>query len=336
MKSFLTFIRNDSDPESAPGTNPSLLLVPDDTLSSRKPDGFLPTFCLSSERHKRINEDSNEYTDPQAAMSMSMCQVAQMLQYQSNETLAECTIALALEGIPSTYILRKNLAVQSSATYADIDASLIDYHRNQSKPSSVGALCEGPARWMSDTRKEDTSTPRDLSVVLHSMAAVATTSLAWMTAACMRTVAHIPTTLTLNIRPTSNNARIHPFPDYGVLIGIVYDSTSIHLVAHIQYSIAGAPEPRYLSLLFATLPFPDSGDSTEFIRHRYRAALAMLCIQQHVFRMTFIGEDVDWHLFKDCHSDFPEIIFQGESTPNPSDTGYDQSFLIAVDESMYI
>ncbi|TFY67451.1 hypothetical protein EVJ58_g1605 [Rhodofomes roseus] len=69
-------------------------------------------------------------------------------------------------------------------------------------------------------------------------------------------------------------------------IGLVYDSENIHMVAHIPYHTDG--NYKYLSLLFDKLPFPSrcTGSVHEFIQGRYRVALALLSLQQHICRLT--------------------------------------------------
>ena len=79
-------------------------------------------------------------------------------------------------------------------------------------------------------------------------------------------------------------------PACAMPIGIIYDAKEIHFIAHIAYSTEGTQ--RFLSLRFDTLPFPCkyTGLAADFVRSRYRVALALLSIQQHIFRLVTLAE----------------------------------------------
>ncbi|EPS97988.1 hypothetical protein FOMPIDRAFT_89945 [Fomitopsis schrenkii] len=79
-------------------------------------------------------------------------------------------------------------------------------------------------------------------------------------------------------------------PACAMTIGVIYDANEINLVAHIPYTAQG--RRRFTSLLFDTLPFPSTciGSPSDFVRGRYRVALALLSLQHHVFRLVTLAE----------------------------------------------
>lgn len=140
---------------------------------------------------------------------------------------------------------------------------------------------KGPVRWSELRSPEGEGT--DLSSVLRKLAHLTEYSLtsifdAWPKfTGDMRAVAPPDA-------PTSM------LPACAMPIGVIYDANEIHLVAHIAYTTHGTR--RFLSLLFDTLPFPRNctGLPRDFVRARYRVALALLSLQQHVFRMVTLAE----------------------------------------------
>ncbi|KAH9942701.1 hypothetical protein B0H21DRAFT_519015 [Amylocystis lapponica] len=288
-----------------------LTLISEDALDLQSPEDPVPNFRLSSERHKR--NVGLEYKDPWTRMWMTFCQVAQILRYQFDEALAECTVSIALEGVPSTYVRRRDLAVHFGAASAGVDSTRIDcaliytaigptmpYTFSRLRTTSINpvnpalALCtKGPARW-----REDESPSRDLPDAIRSMTPAFNGSL-----------------LSIMTAWRARRGETGDFPDWAVPIGIVYDSTAIHLFAHIPYVLPGATQLRYLSMHFDTLPFPASGDSAEFITSRYRVALAMLCIQHHVYHLTTVWETIDWRVFDELIDGLMEIPSPDVLTP---------------------
>ncbi|KAH9942722.1 hypothetical protein B0H21DRAFT_893032 [Amylocystis lapponica] len=299
-----------------------LTIISDAELSAQSPFDLVPNFRLSTERHRPGVK--YEYQDTQWSSSfMTFCQVSQILRYQDHEAVAECTIATALEGLPSAYVRRENLAVQfdgvaSNSLADDLDCALLYTPIAPTKPYSFErlrnvpinplnpalVLCmKGPARWV-----DDSSPPRDLPTILHSLSDTATGSL-----------------VSLMTAWSATRRQQASLPRWATLIGIIYDSETIHFVAHIPYFAPDHTEPQFLSVLFDTLPFPASGESAECLRHRYRVALAMLCIQHHVLRVISIWEGTEWQLFQGGSQAQEE-----PHTPTPSEPDSDDVILSGV------
>ena len=116
---------------------------------------------------------------------------------------------------------------------------------------------------------------RDLSSILCRLALIAEPSLASLTDSWIQSVG-------------PNTTRL---PACAITIGIIYDAEVVHLVAHIPYTAHGRKR-QYLSLLFDTIPFPSVcvGNTRDFVRERYRVALALLSLQQHAFRLVALTE----------------------------------------------
>ena len=90
-----------------------LSYLADDEIINRTESDIAPHFTLSAERHANTSIAYSEWKRPliyyckaKYKTHMSLHQVAQMLQYQDSEVLAEHSIATALDGIPGAYVRR--------------------------------------------------------------------------------------------------------------------------------------------------------------------------------------------------------------------------------------
>ncbi|KAH9835156.1 uncharacterized protein C8Q71DRAFT_908353 [Rhodofomes roseus] len=226
-------------------------------------------------------------------LAMTLFQVAQVLQYQDSQFLAEHVIATAFDGIPGTYVRRKNLGIlglkHTEHAIEPVDCAVIHVPTGRSVESALEylahipisakspafVLCmKGPMQWESGSwQAGSTGSQRpDLQSIIHDLARLAEVSLSsmvqwWST-------------------PSTDAQTIAFPPACAMTIGLVYDSENIHMVAHIPYHTDG--NYKYLSLLFDKLPFPSrcTGSVHEFIQGRYRVALALLSLQQHICRLT--------------------------------------------------
>ncbi|EMD34845.1 hypothetical protein CERSUDRAFT_117051 [Gelatoporia subvermispora B] len=282
-----------------------LVAVPDKVLDQRSPYGPCPTFFLSARRYCEWNRFEEH-------PSVAWDQLSQFLVYQSSEQAAECAIAMALDGIPSTLVRKRPLVVdrKSGNPYEPrgVDCSLLynpvspTTRRSQARmhylpicqahPSLV--LCsKGPVAW---TGSEDL--PGSLSSVLEDMASTATISLDSLVSAWSHRKGRLQVNCPSDIPELESDGE-HALPGWAFLLGIVYDAEEIHFIAHIPRIHDGETEYKYISLLFETLPFPaiDTSNSSEnSLQDRYRVALAFLCLQHHIFRLTSLWDGVAWPL----------------------------------------
>ena len=144
---------------------------------------------------------------------------------------------------------------------------------------------KGPARWPQAGSRSPVEQGTNLSCVLRKLAHVTEPSLASISDSWHRRQTGGMSAVSQSVAPT------RMLPACAMTIGVIYDANEIHIVAHIAYTAHGAR--RYLSLLFDTLPFPRSWAGqvpSDFVRARYRVALALLSLQQHVLRMVTLAE----------------------------------------------
>ena len=171
-----------------------------------------------------------------------------------------------------------------------LDCAVIHYPIGPSTPRSLEYLAhspigpatpafllamKGPAPWsgVGSTANEGTH----LSALVRRLAHLTEPSLVAISEAWRRSTGN-----------TDNATCV--LPACAMPIGIIYDAKEIHFIAHIAYSTEGTQ--RFLSLRFDTLPFPCkyTGLAADFVRSRYRVALALLSIQQHIFRPVTLAE----------------------------------------------
>ncbi|EMD34849.1 hypothetical protein CERSUDRAFT_125378, partial [Gelatoporia subvermispora B] len=284
-----------------------LMAVPDEALEQRSPYGPAPSFFLTCRRYcewNRIHEHP----------SVAWDQLSQFLVYQSSEHTAESAIVMALDGIPSTLIRKRPSAIDitsgkalepEGADYSVLYTPICPTTRRSRKRMRHLPICrahpalilcsKGPTAW-----RGSTDPPGSLSAILNSMASTATISLDSMTNAWSLRTGQMTGQLQLScpsdIPELAGNSE-HALPDWAFLLGIIYDAESIHFVAHIPYIPEGKTEYHYLSLLFETLPFPANDTANciqDSFRDRYRVALAFLCLQHHIFRLTALWDGVIW------------------------------------------
>jgi len=125
-------------------------------------------------------------------------------------------------------------------------------------------LCmKGPARWPIDNDPE--LDREDLMQTRRNLASSSELSLASIIQSSSDSQ---------NNNDSAAHSSTTTLPACAMSMGIIYDSEYIHFVAHIPY-VTGSRH-QYLSLLLDTLPFPCqcTGAVTDFIRGRYRVALA--------------------------------------------------------------
>lgn len=152
---------------------------------------------------------------------------------------------------------------------------------SSANPALLCAM-KGPTAWRTEqgtSGREDVT----LSSVLRKLAFVTESSLAslsdsWLTRANTLSGLSPPDTAATGL------------PAYTMIIGVIYDANEINLVAHIPFTEHG--KRRFLSYLFDTLPFPSTctGSTRDFVRGRYRVALALLSLQHHVSRLMTLVE----------------------------------------------
>ncbi|EPS97962.1 hypothetical protein FOMPIDRAFT_1051870 [Fomitopsis schrenkii] len=312
-----------------------------DELIDRANQDVVPHFSLSSERHVNSKILFNEWEHPSYKVKtpthMSLHQVAQILQYQDLEVLAEHAITTALDGIPGAYVRREGVTdlhnyQPSGATLAlagSLDCALIHYPIGPSTPRSLEHLAhtpigpanpallltmKGPAAWRPErghSGREDT----DLSSVLRKLALLAEPSLACLSDSWLRDSKGL-----CAAPPGSATTRL---PACAMTIGVIYDANEINLIAHVPYTAHG--KQRFLSLLFDTLPFPSTctGSPSDFVRERYRVALALLSLQHHVFHLVtlaepFAGVPVDSVAQRTAMRNRFEQLGWNPETPTPS------------------
>ncbi|KAH9835151.1 uncharacterized protein C8Q71DRAFT_764375 [Rhodofomes roseus] len=299
-------------------------------------------FSMPVERH--ITHDRPDWGTaynsdrPRHPTHMSLQQVAQILQYQDSEVLAEHAIATSLDGITSTYVRRENLSfldlwhadsgVSSTPTLPElVDCALMYYPTGPANSKSMERLAytpisamnpalmltmKGPTRWPGPSNNdltEPTPTEQDLSRTLRNLALTTEMSLD----SVIRSFSHFPSPQDALLPPshdsnTGSTASVL-LPACAMTMGLIYDSEQIHIVAHIP-CVTDDNNQSYLSLVVDTLPFPCRciGDVPEFIRGRYRVALALLSLQQHVVRLVTLLERVQWP--EDVLSSHVEILRQ--------------------------
>lgn len=196
-----------------------LLCLTDDELIERANQDDTPDFTLSAERHINVEElthtkwrDAYLHDRAKHRTHMSLHQVAQMLQHQGSEALAEHAIAMAVDGLQICCILisccRTNVTVTvprsncqppedppvdiESYLEGSLDCAVVYYPIGPSTPRSLEFLAcapigsanpalllvtKGPASHWSESEssgREDT----DLSSVLRKLAFIAESSLA--------------------------------------------------------------------------------------------------------------------------------------------------------------
>ncbi|TFY67100.1 hypothetical protein EVJ58_g1842 [Rhodofomes roseus] len=250
---------------------------------------------------------------------MSIHQVAQILQYQDSEIQAEHSVITALDGVASTYIRRENLGIldlwhaesEELPSLCFIDCAVMYYPVGPSPTNSRSlehlaytpisainpalVLCmKGPSRWPGGDHSdsEPTRTPsRDLAWTLRTLASTSELSVE----SIVQSLVHHSGDK--NITLPSSDACLTPtikLPACAMPMGLIYDSEQIHLVAHIPY--LNEDGRRYLCMVVDSLPFPSqcNGDVPEFIRGRYRVALALLSLQHHISRLVTLLEHVHW------------------------------------------
>ncbi|EPS97985.1 hypothetical protein FOMPIDRAFT_1127394, partial [Fomitopsis schrenkii] len=179
----------------------------------------------------------------------------------------------------------------------NLDCALIYYPIGPSTPRSLEYLAyapigpaspalllttKGPASlWAErgDSGQEDAA----LSSVIRRLALLAEPSLTSLSDSWLR--------ISTDSGAASPGSATTKLPACAMTIGVIYDANEINLVAHIPYTTHDGKQ-RFLSLLFDTLPFPSKcvGITRNFVRERYRVALALLSLQQHVLRLVTLTE----------------------------------------------
>ncbi|EPS97995.1 hypothetical protein FOMPIDRAFT_1127431, partial [Fomitopsis schrenkii] len=295
-----------------------LLFLTDDDLIDRANRDVAPHFTLSAERHVNAKIHYNEWVNTQFSdraryrTHMSLHQVAQILQYQGSEVLAEHAITTALDGIPGAYVRRQKLysvdgkafpeTIQFAALHSSMpptsSLSLEYFSRLPISPSNPALLlcARGPHAWDTRSYIPQAALEYSLSSTLRDLARTATPNLrSLMDALQCQQHARQHDTESL---PSDQNGAAHnetALPEWALHIGLIYDSQEIRCVAHIPYS---PPSDTYLSLHFATLPLPpncsDTGDLKEFIEGRYRVAVALLSLQHHIARLAKLYQEASW------------------------------------------
>ncbi|EMD34873.1 hypothetical protein CERSUDRAFT_107437 [Gelatoporia subvermispora B] len=284
-----------------------IITINDDNLACRSVYGLLPSFKVSRDRYNPRHQrghDENTCDD----CSMSICQVAEILSYRNSETLAECAVAAALDGIPGTLIRKQQLVVYVDDTpdndiSACIDCALLSAttpsletlgHCVQLPISQINPaliLCaKGPCPWtIHRSRKSLHSIFEDLAEVADKTLPLLTD--VWRSWHRTGEDSLVPKDIEANL---PRSTRADALPCWALLIGIVYDSENMHFVAHIPGDADAPGGPCYLSVHFETLAFsaiPSHTATKPFIRERYRVAQALLCLQQHVLRLNELWDD---------------------------------------------
>ncbi|KAF8888490.1 hypothetical protein CPB85DRAFT_280579 [Mucidula mucida] len=82
-----------------------------------------------------------------------------------------------------------------------------------------------------------------------------------------------------------NSSLCPPLPDEAIIFGVIYDSSQLHIIAHILKE----DSPRhYVSYLVDSLEFPavpDGHGPAEWFTGRLRVLVALLTLQRHVHRL---------------------------------------------------
>ncbi|KAH9933920.1 uncharacterized protein B0H18DRAFT_1115273 [Fomitopsis serialis] len=256
------------------------------------PHSASPTFCSSLQRYTISARDNHQQRN-QNSLALrthkTLNQVAQILHYRDTPLLAEHVIASALDGIPGVYIRKQNMGldgqqivpdtIQFMALYIPIQPitglsleRLLRLPASRMNPALL--LCAvGPRPWNMQCQRQWNDHENMLLPTRYDMARTAAPSLS---------------SLVDGLRHQSDTGTtVVNIPEWALIIGLIYDSQDVHFVAHIPFFSASAKEPRYLSFLFATLPFPSQciENARDFVKARYRVAIALLSIQQHVYRI---------------------------------------------------
>ncbi|OCH83902.1 hypothetical protein OBBRIDRAFT_829738 [Obba rivulosa] len=314
-------------------------LVSEGTLASRSPYGMSPTFLLSNERHATAHGQTSRsiFDQVQTSKSKSNQQVAQFFLYQSGKYQAQATINNALDGVPCTYVRRNLPLLDSAVVYIPTGPSRpYSFERLRSLPISIAnpalVLCssEQSGREPSDQVPAAARFPE----TLRAMANVFMVTLKSLSEVCKlrreQDLGPAPGSPSL---PSAQLQEPAGVPNWAIPIGVVYDSASIHFVAHIPLRSQDTSQKRYLSLLFDTLPLPefDPRNSRERLLHdRYRVAFAFLCLQHHLFRMVSLWEGV--RLGESMSASVPmaalELLMEDvPGTPTYSDGDDDEYFI---------
>ncbi|KAH9835149.1 uncharacterized protein C8Q71DRAFT_106415 [Rhodofomes roseus] len=310
-----------------------LAFLTDEQIIGRllSPDPAKPVnFCRSTERHYQDfyghSVTDNEDTTV-CKTHMTLCQVAQVLQYDGNsELLAEHAIAIMFDGIPGAYVRRQNLGVMGlrqgdlEDPVGPIDCAVLSVPVEPSTPRSLEQLsglpisavnpalllcAKGPARWLKSAEPQSGAPNEELTATLVRIARLAETSLASLVAlgtpaaSSTRDDAHSEAGGTMAPTAGTRTSEAVELGDCPLMtMALVYDSERVLLVAHIPYAAQDVADGRkYLSLVFDTLPFASRCSDRsirQFIRQRYQVALALLSVQQHVLRMAAYMERCSW------------------------------------------
>ncbi|OCH87769.1 hypothetical protein OBBRIDRAFT_889554 [Obba rivulosa] len=315
--------------------NNQLVAIPDEVLEQRSPYGPNPSFFLSIGRYCYWKEEFRH-------TSISWDQLSQFLMFEGSEYTAECAIASSLDGIPSTLVRKNELVVSRRGCYHKVPmidlavlytpigpSTNVSQERARYLPICQShpalALCsKGPTKW---ENTDDTKGPSDLSDILETMASAATVSLDSMINVWRRRGAHMQASCPSDISDDTGGCK-QDLPDWAFLIGVVYDAEVIHFVAHIPYIPEGEAEYQYLSLLFETLPFAANDTSTSSessLADRYRVALAFLCLQHHIFRLTSLWDGIVWppEVLQEPLDVVRELMDTWCETPTPSQPSSD-------------
>ncbi|EMD34874.1 hypothetical protein CERSUDRAFT_86312 [Gelatoporia subvermispora B] len=176
------------------------------------------------------------------------------------------------------------------------------------------------------TSKQHSQDDLNLDVDIRRLAAAAERSLLSLRAISARR-AHFVADSVKNHFLWTPDGEGNVLTPWAMLIGIIYDPESIHFVAYIPCN-GGTdhhPQSHYLSVHFESLPFPAHSSAEvdqQFLCDRYRVAIALLCLQQHAYRLTSLWEDVqqtkeEYEIYADHIRSLDE---EGErGTPTPSE-----------------
>ena len=163
-------------------------------------------------------------------------------------------------------------------------------------------LCaQGPELWKSQPGSTKTfEGARNIVTVFHDLARTAAPNLDYLVDAlrrqqCMRRDSNHLAAAGRDRVAASDEFVI---PDWAFTIALIYDSQNIRCMAHIPYLLPGDEGPHYLSFHFATLLFPsqcpDPCDVGSFVEGRYRVAMALLFLQQHISGLAALYQEVAW------------------------------------------
>ncbi|OCH87790.1 hypothetical protein OBBRIDRAFT_837116 [Obba rivulosa] len=297
---------------------------------------------------------------------MSLSQVTQIMEDEEDEFYAQNAVATALDGIPSTLVRRSNLRISQTRAQdgtneptvfdlVDVDFAVLYTALGASQSASIRrfkrlpispfnpalVLCARSSRtWNAHCPQE-----AGLETIVHHLAITASYSLPSLHAVWAHRMRHSMD------RPQGGalwkvDDEGGGLPSWAMLIGIIYDPAAIHFVAHIPYrSLDACDQPRYLSVHFESLPFPELSPeevSQHFLCDRYRVAVALLCIQQHVFRLTSLWDDVcqtkeEYELYATHLRSLDDKSEPGTPTPSELYSGeeyFDDDFVIDYDEDV--